>query len=241
MRSVLIATVAMLAGFAAFGGTAQAGFVYQWGADGIGNVAFDSRPLERPDVRVTVSDGGAAVTFEDLRNPITPGLPPAADTRPNARPCEIVSAHVARCTPPFAVSPYHEVYLGLASGGPARVRDLPGSGHLHYWVNTGPLGDVIALDHGRTYDVEDEGGPNEISVASQHGADVRLGPGRSAVDVQNGVFDSVKCLKAAPALGIGALNFLDAITADPGDSVVDCDRRVWKNRRATLRDTLRPA
>ena len=223
MRSVLIATFATAAWWAAFGATAQAGYVYQWGADAIGSVAYDSRPLDRPDLRVTVTDGGATVTFEDRRNPITPGLPPGAETHQNVRPCEIVSTHVARCTPPYAVSPYHEVSLNLFPGGPARVRDLPGSGQLHYWVSAGPLDDVIALDHGRTYDIEDEGGRNTIGVASQHGADIRLGPGQSAVDVHNGVFDSVKCLKDAPALGIGPLNFLDTVTADAGDSVVDCD------------------
>jgi len=228
MRGKMLGALLGAALFTALTGTAHAGYVTQQLHPDIESVHFDALPHENADLRIQVLDGGATVVIEDRANPITPGVEPL-DTAPINQPCEIVSTHVARCTNRYG-NAYSSVDLDVGPGA-ARVQDVPGSAHhFRTIVNGGPQADVIDLNHGALYFIFDQGGANTISIGPHIGFDegsyVHVGPGRSTIDVQNGVFDRVGCLRAAyeqPELGVGAANVLDSVTADPGDQIVDCD------------------
>jgi hypothetical protein len=219
----------------AFAAPAQAGYVSYEYADGFAWITFDPLLTDRSDLRIQSLDGGATVIVEDRGAPITPGKPPGTATTSRVRPCETVSMHVARCTSPSSQATFESFVTDLSLNGAAKIRDLPGSGHLFYWITTGPAGDTIDLSHGALYSVRDLGGLNNSIHLGPHigfseGSYVGLGPGSSTVDVANGVFDRVECLRGEqtgitdqPDLGIGQHNALDTVTADPDDHVVDCD------------------
>lgn len=219
--------------FTALTGTAHAGYAHVVPAE-FGDeefATFDAQPHEAANLRFQVTDGGRTVTFEDLANPITPGTPPTAD---RSVPCEIVSERKARCT---AGTFFTRITLntGLRE---AEIRDVAGDGALPVDVNSGPLRDVIDLDHQEVARVRDDGGPNEIGLGAAcvgcapHEQLVEVGPGASTIDVRNGDIDYVFCVSAhrvlsglnfAPgSLYPGEYNVVDSVLADPQDHIDGC-------------------
>ena len=244
MRGKLAGALAAAAAFLGTAGTAHAGYAHFEVSGGLGGdliARFNAAPGELPNLRFQVADGGQSVIFEDLANPITVGPPPFAIDRggvgsgtpmqpENPQPCELITAHKARCIGGEESVRLIQIDTGLM---PAKVRDLSGSLERPLDLYTGPLNDDVELLHQAAVVMDDLGGKNVVRLASNGGwvydlnNYVYLGPGASTVDVRNGVgWDYVRCLidtinnQAQPP---GTLELpLDQIFADANDVIEGC-------------------
>jgi hypothetical protein len=211
--------------------------------DAFGVARYQSLPGERADVRLQVSGSGTTVTFEDLTSPVRAGVPPTALGQNNIA-CEQLSEHKARCVhpqgPPLqSPIPFNSAAVDTTRASGSRVRDLPAEGNVFVSVSSGPMADTIELDDGFAHFVDDVGGTNTITLGPHaSGAwrnGIRVGPGRSTIDVQNGGLDWVQCLTpdsgassavltslGVPDPDLGPQNSLDTVFADPDDQVRDC-------------------
>jgi hypothetical protein len=221
--------------FTALTGTAHAGYAYMETYSNDFDPIFYAGPGESPDLQFQVTDDLTSVVFEDRRNPITVGRPPVdehdlhdGDTRyPEDRePCELLSRHKARCTGPPGFTVWR---IKIETGDlPAEIRDVAG-GSRAVDVFTGPLNDDITIDHQAAVFLDDAGGANRIRVGDGGGwmTDydnvVSVGPGASEIDVRNGSFDLISCLRV-PGLNPGVVltNPLDTVLADANDEVHGC-------------------